>query len=89
MGAQDVELYDWDAEEWEVIGVMGLDGETSDQQKYEVMYNDPDLLRFVGGTDNRVIKSRMMFHWNGVLTEGQTSAPCFMAIDYFTLHLKW
>lgn len=89
VGTQDVELYNWDADEWEVIGEIGMDGTTSDQQKFEVKYDGPDPLRFVGGTDNRVLMSRMMFHWNGVIPEGQTSAPSFMAIDYFTIHLKW
>ncbi|MCD6337299.1 MAG: hypothetical protein J7M01_03595 [Candidatus Marinimicrobia bacterium] len=87
--AQNVELYNWETEEWVIAGVMGLDGEISDQQIFEVVYNNEDVLSFVGGYDNQEIKARIQFHWNGVSDQNQTSAPCFMAIDYFTLHLKW
>ncbi len=89
VGQQDVELYNWDTMNWEVVGDMGLDGNTSDQQIFEVMYDGADPQRFVGGVGNRQIKARMQFNWDGVPQGGETSAPAFMLIDYFTLHLKW
>ncbi len=90
VGAQNIELYNWDNSTWEVVEEMGLNGAISDQQKYEVKYaSGSDILKYVGGSDNREIKVRMMFHWNGIIPQGQSSAPSFMAIDYFTIHLKW
>ena len=87
-GGQDVELYNWNTEVWDAIGVMGLDGTSSDQQKFDLVHVS-NVLNYIGGQDNRVIKARMKFSWNGVPPPSQTSAPCFMLIDYFTLHLKW
>lgn len=89
IGDQDIELYNWETEDWESIGSMGLDGSLSDQQKYEVVYNGSNPQRFVGGEDNRLVRARMEFHWNGVAPEGYSTAAAFMLIDYFTLHLKW
>ena len=90
VSAQDIELYDWDAETWEIVGAPNVDGGISDQQAYEVIYdNSEDVLRFIGGEGGRIIKARMKFNWNGVIPPEEDSAPCFMLIDYFTLHLKW
>jgi hypothetical protein len=89
VGKQLVELYNWDTQLWEEAGEMGLDETISDQQTYELLVNSGDMTRFVGGAENRMIRARMRFHWNGVAPVGQTSAPAFMLIDYFTLHLKW
>ncbi|MBN1258893.1 hypothetical protein JXA05_04015 [Candidatus Peregrinibacteria bacterium] len=90
IGNQDVEMFNWDTGVWDLVGLPALDGETSDQQKFEVKYDNPaDVLKYVGGDGGRVIKARMKFHWEGIPPEGSGSAPCFMAIDYFTLHLKW
>ncbi|MBU1935485.1 hypothetical protein KKF04_05505, partial [Patescibacteria group bacterium] len=87
-GAQDVELYDWVSETWEIIGVVGLSNSTSNQQTFSVIYDGSNPQKFIGGEENRQIKARMEFNWNGIPPEGE-SAPCFMLIDYFTLHLKW
>ena len=89
VGSQDVELYNWETESWEVIGSLGTDGLSSDQQAFEVMYNGANLQRFVGGYNNRLIKARMEFNWNGIPEVGADDAPTFMLIDYFVLHLKW
>ncbi len=89
MGSQDIQLYNWVTQTWETVGAPTLDGTKSDQQKFEVIYKNPDAVKFVGGEENRLIKSRFTFHWNGVPPQGQTSAPAFMLIDYFTLHMKW
>ncbi|MBU0727777.1 hypothetical protein KKA95_03770 [Patescibacteria group bacterium] len=89
VGNQDVELYNWDTESWEVIGAPTVDGEISDQQAWEVKYDETDVLKYVGGTDDIMIKARFNFNWDGIPPEGSDSAPCFMLIDYFTLHLKW
>ncbi|MBN2087061.1 hypothetical protein JW758_01815 [Candidatus Peregrinibacteria bacterium] len=89
VGGQDIQLYNWDTETWETIGTADVDGTISDQQAYEVKYADADVLKYLGGKDNVVIKARAQFNWNGVAPGGTTSAPCFMLIDYFTLHLKW
>ncbi|MBU1017968.1 thrombospondin type 3 repeat-containing protein [Patescibacteria group bacterium] len=89
IGSQEVELYNWDTASWEVIGALGLDGGISDQQKFEVKYDSADLQKFLGGLQNRIIKARMQFNWDGAPPEGQPSAPVFMVIDYFTVHLKW
>lgn len=88
-GAQNVELYNWQTNAWETVSAMALDGTKSDQQQFELLYNNADVLKFVGGDHNKMIKARMPFHWNGVAPQGKTSAPAFMLIDYFTLHLKW
>ena len=66
-----------------------VDGAESDQQKFEILYDGADPQRFIGGDDKRIIKARMRFNWDGLPPEGETSAPSFMLIDYFTLHLKW
>lgn len=89
VGPQNIELYNWTTSQWDIIGVMGLNGTTSNQQTYEVKYTGTNPQKYFGSTDNRVIKERMTFHWTGVAPQGQTSAPAFMAIDYFTIHLKW
>ncbi|MBU0727778.1 hypothetical protein KKA95_03775 [Patescibacteria group bacterium] len=89
VGNQNIELYNWTNETWEVIGVLNADGSTSDQQKSKITYEDGDVLKFIGGDDNDLIKARLEFNWEGVPPEGSESAPCFMLIDYFTLHLKW
>jgi len=89
IGSQEVELYNWDTASWEVIGALGLDGNTSDQQQFEVKYDGADPQKFLGGHQNRIIKARMQFNWDGVPPGGQASAPVFMVIDYFTVHLKW
>ncbi|MBI5421669.1 hypothetical protein HZA44_00860 [Candidatus Peregrinibacteria bacterium] len=89
VGAQNVELYNWQTNAWETVAAMALDGTKSDQQQFELLYSNADVLKFVGGNYNKMIKARMPFHWNGVAPQGKASAPAFMLIDYFTLHLKW
>jgi len=89
VGAQDVEMYNWQTSQWEVIGAPNLDGTKSDQQIFEVKYADNDVLKYVGGSGGINIKARVHFHWDGTPPQGSSSAPCFMLIDYFTLHLKW
>lgn len=88
-GSQDIELYNWETETWDTIGAMDLDGLISDQQTYEVLYGEEDVLDYIGGDGGRIIDARMKFNWNGIAPEGSESAPSFMLIDYFTLHLKW
>lgn len=88
VGQQDVELYDWQNSQWVVVGSMGLDGSTSDQQIFEVTYDDPDVLKFLDNP-SRTLRSRIQFNWDGVPPPGNTTAPAFMLIDYFTLHLSW
>lgn len=88
-GMQDVDLYNWNTNSWETIGNLGLDGTISDQQSFEVKYDNSDLLKFVGGRQNRQIKSRIRFHWDGIQEEYTNKAPSFMLIDYLTVHLKW
>ena len=89
IGSQNVELYNWYTGSWEVIGEMGLSSTTSDQQIFEVIYDGDNPQRFVGGASNNIIAARIQFHWNGVPPEESESAPSFMLIDYFTLHLMW
>ncbi len=89
VGPQNVELYNWQANTWQTVAAMALDGTKSAQQQFELLYNNADVLKFVGGIGNRYIRARMPFHWNGVAPQGGHSAPDFMLIDYFTLHLKW
>jgi hypothetical protein len=73
-----------------VIGSLGVDGEISNQQTFEVAYSNSDVLRFVGGEDGQTISARIQFHWNGIpADEKDKDAPAFMCIDYLTLHLKW
>ena len=86
IGDQDISLYNYQTASWDVIGHPTLNGDTSDQQAYEVKYSGPNPLKYVGGSE---MKARMEFHWEGIPPVGQTSAPSFMLIDYFTLHLKW
>ncbi len=88
-GSQALELYNWETAAWEGIGALNLDGTSSDQQAFEVKYDGANPQKFLGGLENRIIRSRMQFNWDGVLQPGQTSAPAFMLIDYFTAHLKW
>lgn len=88
-GGQDVELFNWDTDSWEVIGSSNLDDSISDQQAFEVIYDQGDILKFFGGEDDKTMKVRMEFTWDGVPPAGSESAPSFMTIDYFTLHLKW
>ncbi|QQR83183.1 hypothetical protein IPJ72_05255 [Candidatus Peregrinibacteria bacterium] len=89
MGSQNVQLFNWVSDSWETVGSIGADGESSDQQTFEVLYNGPDAKRFVGGFENRTIRARIQFNWDGVPPVGSESAPAFMVIDYLTLHLKW
>jgi hypothetical protein len=90
VNSQDIELYNWNTGSWVVIGAPNVNGSISDQQTYEVIYNSSDVLKFIGtGGNENQIKARTKFHWNGVTPQGERSAPCFMLIDYFTLHLKW
>lgn len=89
VGNQDVELFNWQGEIWETVGAMNLDGAISDQQKYEVIYSGADPQRFIGGAEGSKIKARIKFHWDGDPPPGETSAPSFMGIDYFVVHLKW
>lgn len=89
VGPQNIELYNWTTQAWEVVGAVTLDATKSDQQKFEIVYKNPDAVKFVGGDENRLIKARMTFHWNGVPPQGQTAAPSFLLIDYLTLHMKW
>ncbi len=86
---QEVELYNYQTDEWVVIGEMGLDGTSSDQQAFEILYDGADLLDFVSPGSEKKIKTRIQFHWDGVAPGGSTSAPAFMLIDYLTVHLKW
>jgi len=87
--AQDVEMFNWTTNAWEVIGAPTVDGTKSDQQTFEVKYANADVIKYVGGSGGINLKARMHFHWNGIAPEGATSAPSFMLIDYFTLHLLW
>ncbi len=90
VGAQDIELFNWRTNAWDLIGAPAVIGTTSNQQKFEIKYANPaDVLKYVSSDGGRTIKARMKFHWEGVPPEASQSAPCFMAIDYFTLHLKW
>lgn len=89
VGSQTLELYNWETASWEGIGALNLDGSSSDQQVFEVKYDGSNPQKFLGGLENRIIRARMQFHWNGTPQPGQTSAPAFMLIDYFTAHLKW
>ena len=86
---QNVELYNYETDEWVVIGEMDLDGATSDQQVFEVVYDEEDILDFVSGGSDQTILTRIEFNWDGVAPEGSSSAPSFMLIDFLTAHLKW
>lgn len=88
-GGQNIEMYNWDTSSWEVIGIHGLNGTISDQQNFELIDQSANLQRFLGGTDDRQIKTRMEFNWTGAAQPGNSDAPAFMWIDYFTVHLKW
>jgi hypothetical protein len=66
-----------------------MDGTISDQQIFEVKYDNSDAQKFIGGEGDRYIKARFKFNWDGIPHQAGDSAPCFMLIDYFTLHLKW
>ncbi len=87
-GAQDIELYDFSTESWISIGTTNADDSISDQQTFEIVYNGADVGDFIGGIGNEQIKARIEFSWDGEPSQG-TSAPSFMLIDYFTVHLKW
>lgn len=93
LDSQDVELYNWVTDKWNVVGELGLDGTISDQQTFEVIYGDdgPEnkVDEYVGGDDGRIIKARMQMHWVGNPPVEGDSAPSFMLIDYFVVHLKW
>lgn len=93
VGSQNVELYNWVTDNWDVVGALVLDGTISDQQTFEVIYGDdgPEnkVDEYIGGEDGRMIKARMQFHWLGNPPVGTSSSPSFMLIDYFVLHLKW
>ena len=85
---QTVELFDYATNTWVNIGPTGADGDISDQQAFEIVYSGSDVKDFIGGPGNEQIKARIEFSWDGEPPQG-TSAPCFMLIDYFTVHLKW
>jgi hypothetical protein len=89
IGSQNAELYNWDTSSWESVGTLGLDNSISEQQTFEVIYNGPNPQQFIGGAGNNILAARIQFHWNGIPPEGSDSAPSFLLIDYFTLHLKW
>lgn len=93
VGTQDIELYNWVTGNWEVVGELGLNGTISDQQAFEVIYGDegPEnkVDEYVGGEDGRIVKARMQIHWVGNPPIEGDSAPSFMLIDYFVVHLKW
>ncbi|MFH0838354.1 MAG: hypothetical protein V1880_03765 [Patescibacteria group bacterium] len=88
IGFQDVALYDFATSTWVSIGDTNANGSISDQQAFEITYSGADVGNFIGGPGNEQIKARIEFNWNGVPPQG-TSAPSFMLIDYFTVHLKW
>jgi len=88
VGTQDIELYNFETETWVSIGETGFNGTISDQQIFEIVYNGADVADFIGGPGNERIMSRIEFNWDGNPPSG-TSAPSFMLIDYFTVHLKW
>ncbi len=88
VGTQDVEIYNFETEVWVKIGETNLDGIISDQQSFEIVYSEIDVADFIGGLGNEQIKARLEFNWDGNPPSG-TSAPSFMLIDYFTVHLKW
>ena len=88
VGTQDVELYNFETESWVKVGETGAIGTTSDQQTFEIVYNGADIRDFIGGPGNEQIKARLEFNWDGNPPSG-TSAPSFMLIDYFVVHLKW
>lgn len=85
---QTVELYNYETNSWVNIGPTTASGEISDQQAFEIVYNGEDVRDFIGGPNNEQIKARIEFSWDGEPPSG-TSSPCFMLIDYFTVHLKW
>jgi hypothetical protein len=88
VGTQDIELYNFVTETWMNIGSTNANGSISDQQLFEIVYNGGDVGDFIGGPGNEQIKARIEFNWDGDPPQG-TSAPSFMLIDYFTVHLKW
>lgn len=89
INGQNVELYNWETETWNLVEAVIMDDTTSDQQTFEAKYTGEDSNKFIGGENNRTIMARFQFNWDGILPENRFSAPCFMMIDYFTLHLKW
>lgn len=89
VNAQSVELYNFVSDSWVNIGSMNTDGNISNQQTFEIIYNLADVGDFIGGVGNEQIKARIAFNWDGEPQPGTTSAPAFMLIDYFTIHLKW
>lgn len=88
VGTQDVELYNFETDAWVNIGSTGFDVSISDQQAFEIVYDGTDASDFIGGAGNEQIKARLEFNWDGNPSVG-SSAPSFMLIDYFTVHLKW
>ena len=95
VGQQEVQLYNFETSSWVTIGYLNTDGSISDQQVFEVLYDGSDLLDYVEDGTN-IVRARMEFHWDGEDTGGGGwwwwgggSSPCFMLIDYFTVHLKW
>lgn len=85
---QTVELFNYETNSWVNIGPTTANGEISDQQAFEIVYNGSDVKDFIGGPNGEQIKARLEFSWDGEPPSG-TSAPSFMLIDYFTVHLKW
>ena len=89
VGPQNVDLFDYATDEWVTIGELNLDGSISDQQAFEVLYDGADVKDFFSPGVDQKIKARMEFNWDGVAPGEETSAPAFMLIDFFTVHLKW
>ena len=83
VGAQDVELYNWQTAQWEVAGAPNVDGAISDQQVFEVKYADTDVLKYVGGQGGISIKARIHFHWNGTPPGRQYKRAMFYADRLF------
>lgn len=85
---QVVELYNYVTNNWVNVGATTVNGTISDQQAFEIVYKGSDVGNFIGGPNGEQIKARLKFSWDGEPLSG-TSAPSFMLIDYFTIHLKW
>lgn len=86
----EIELYNYNTDTWESIGATGLDGTSSDQQVFEVIYDDTsDILDFFGLGSQDQMKARIKFTWDGDPPGTSEEAPAFMLLDYFTIHLRW
>ena len=89
VGTQDVQLYNYATSSWVTIGSINASGTSSDQNTFEIVYNGANILNYFDTGTLTELKARIKFKWNGVAPVGTTSAPSFMLIDYFTVHLKW